>query len=126
MLDEAGASQARMGTADGRLVSCRNDGVLALTEGGATRELYREDDRLRGAVLADLDPTRDGLEAATAGYSGNLVVVYLDGAEPAHEVVFTDTDKYHHLARGDVDGDGRDELVGCGYSGVVTLVRWDG
>ena len=76
-LDDAGAGQSRLGFAGGQLIAARDDGVLAVfalpadlgTVGpGTGREIHRETQKLRGAVLADLDPASPGLEAATAGY----------------------------------------------------------
>lgn len=97
---------------------CSNDGALRHYAAGETTELYRSSDRLRGAVVADLDLTSDGNEIATAGYTGEVTVI--TGSLP--RIVAWDSDKFHHLAVGDLPGLGTC-LVGCGYSGRVLVVR---
>lgn len=124
VLDAAGSAQSRLGTDGRRLVVCRNDGTLALVDDAGARTIYSEGDRLRGAVLAELAADVPGLEAATAGYSGQVTVLFGGGETWRPEAVHQDTDKLHHLAAGELDGsDGALELVGCGYSGLVTLIR---
>ncbi len=125
-----------MTDADGVLV-CSNDGVLRYRQvlrGGAvssTANAVRREDRLRGAVIADLDPTRPGNEWATAGYDGGVYVVNLtEGVRDEHGLrviassdfaVARDDDKFHHLAAGDLPGLGTC-LVAVGYSGRVIVV----
>ena len=124
VLSSADSALSRMGTDGERIVVGRNDGVLTLVEGGSSREIYSENDRLRGAVLAELDPDAPGLEAATAGYSGLITVLFEEPDGWRAEHVFQDTDRFHHLAAGELDEGGLGlELVGCGYSGVVTMVK---
>lgn len=89
-------------------------------------------DRLRGALVVDIDGGHDGPEACTAGYDGEITVCRLtfveqDGDDPGPpEVrveaipVARDTERLHHLAVGDFAGLGR-ALVACGYSGDVLV-----
>lgn len=123
VIDRAEAGQARIGAGDATLVVARDDGVLALIDEAGRREVYREAERLRGAVLAELDPSTPGLEVATAGYSGHITVLVHteDGYEA--RVVAQDPEPFHHLAAGELPGGGTGlELVGCGYSGQVHVV----
>jgi hypothetical protein len=118
------AGQSRLGVAaDGRIVSAGDDGALRLIENGTVRVIHQEAQKLRGAVLADLDPASPGLEAATASYLMKITVLYptKNGWRP--EVVFTDTGKFHHLGAGDLlpDSPGT-ELAACGYSKKLVVV----
>jgi len=122
--------------ADGALV-CSNDGVLryrqVLHGGGvsSTTNAARREGRLRGAVIADLDPTRPGDEWATAGYDGRVYIVSLTEMDrDEHGLrriastdlpVARDDDKFHHLAAGTLPGLGTC-LVAVGYSGRVIVV----
>ncbi len=123
LLDEAPAGQSRLGVAGDRLIAARDDGVLALLEGGERTEIYREGAKLRGAVLAELDPYSPGLEAATAGYEKRLTVLTRRGETWEPWTVFEDTDRFHHVASGELRSDSPgEELVACGYSGKLILV----
>ncbi|MEL6905864.1 MAG: hypothetical protein AAFP22_10690, partial [Planctomycetota bacterium] len=111
---------ARLGR-DGFVV-CDNGGALRRVDGGTSRErtlLVQRDDRMRGAVVADLDPRTPGDEVATAGYDGAITVVRPDGSG-ARDVA-RDTNKLHHLAVGSFDGIGV-ALVAAGYAGDVLVV----
>lgn len=123
VLDDAPAGQSRLGASGDRLIVARDDGVLALvTAAGRRSEIYREADRLRGAVLAELDPASPGPEAATAGYERKLSVLYHAGDEWIARVVHTDVDRLHHLAVGELDAESPGlELVACGYSGRLIV-----
>ena len=118
------SGQARITSRGADVLVCGNGGELHLVGVDGSRLLHREDDRLRGAVIADLDPTRAGVEYATAGYSGDITVVALGpgDAETVTTVVGHDTDRIHHLAAGELAGRGT-VLVACGYSGRV-VVCW--
>lgn len=138
------APLARVATRAGELLVCSNDGVLNLhqTAGGGgfsrTTTCLQLDDRLRGAVFADVDPRVEGSEAATAGYDGTVRVVRLtpwpvaDDLVPVgqglvnyrveSEIVADDTARLHHLATGRFDGLGT-ALVTAGYSGRVLVVH---
>jgi len=122
------AGQSRLGVApDGRIVSAGDDGVLRLIDGKALFDIHREGRKLRGAVLADLDPASPGLEAATASYLMKITVLYppkaASGNDWRPEVVFTDTGKFHHLDAGDLIPESPgDELAGCGYSKNLVIV----
>tara|TARA_R110002072_G_scaffold30556_7_gene95395 strand:- start:938 stop:2032 length:1095 start_codon:yes stop_codon:yes gene_type:complete len=129
---------ARVGATFGMAIWCANDGALRLLREGYEEVVLRSTDRLRGAVLADLDPSRTGLEGATAGYDGLISVIH--GGPIAWErlshhggvahvfeitVVAADSDRLHHLAAGPLPQRGT-ALVACGYSGRVTCVWWAG
>jgi hypothetical protein len=124
------AGQSRLGTDGARIVCAGDDGVLSLLERGRDGAegrlipIHRDDAKLRGAVLAELDSTSPGPEAATTGYSGRIVVLReRDGAWEA-EQVHEEGEPLHHLAVGELDerNDVR-ELVACGYGGKVLLLR---
>ncbi len=124
VLSTSKAGQARLGAAGNVLLVCGDDGELARIEGGERETIYRSLLKLRGAVLADLDPQSPGLEAGTAGYERTMVVLTKgpDGWEPT--VVHEDDAKFHHAAAGDVDPTSPgDEFVACGFSGRVFVVR---
>lgn len=121
---------ARVAATDDAVLFCANDGALRLwraDEAGAARTLYQSEDRLRGAVIADLDPSHPGLEYATAGYDGRIVVVSDATTATGHRqmvsVVGVDPDRLHHLAVGELPGLGRC-LVACGYGGRVIIVGY--
>jgi len=120
--DRREAGRARLGTGDGRLIACDDDGTLSIVAEGGRTEIHRERTKLRGAVLADLDPASPGLEAATAGYSGWVTVLYPEGDGWKARPIFRDTDRLHHLAAGDLDGSPGDELVTCGFSGRLVVI----
>jgi len=106
------------------LVAC-DDGGLQLVEFEGSRQIHKEGQKLRGAVLADLDPSAPGQEAATAGYEKAMTVLYPPqaGEEAWTPVtVWRDTEKLHHLAAGELLADGQGlELVTVGYSGRVIV-----
>lgn len=128
-LDEAKAGYARLGGNDELLVAARDDGrLVTITPAGEVVELYAEDQKLRGAVLAELDPGAPGLEAATVGYGLKMTVLYPlpgeDGAvnEWLPRLVHTDVERFHHLTVGELDPESPGlEIVGCGYSGRVIV-----
>lgn len=132
-----GAALARItGYGERDYAVCANDGTFQLSqqrEGQvSTTYLHRTDNRLRGAVLADVDPAHPGTEACTAGYDGYIRVVRLhrqgvdgrgiESIMTSKRPVARDTAKIHHLAAGFFDGIGT-ALVSCGYSGQVLVVH---
>ena len=131
-----GAALARIAAFDGDdVVICGNDGTFRLLGGdsfSSTTYLHRVKNRLRGAVVVDIDPDNAGVEACTAGYDGEIRVVYLDprdddrgagrGFWTSKKSVARDTAKIHHLTTGVFDGLGQC-LVSCGYSCVVLVVH---
>ena len=123
VVDRRPAGRARLGRAGERLVVADDDGVLSIVEGGASSEVHREGDKLRGAVLADLVPEWPGLEAATAGYGRTVTVLReADGAWTG-EVVLEDGEPFHHLAAGDLGTRPGLDLAACGYSGRVFVIE---
>lgn len=122
VLDKAPSGQARIAAAGATLVLAGDDGVLALLDARGRRAIYREPDRLRGAALADFDPSSSGLEAATVGYSGRITVLYLDAGGWHPEVVGNDPDRLHHLATGVLPTGASPAIVACGYSGQLHVV----
>jgi hypothetical protein len=108
--------------AAGIVVVCDDDGTFGwLTPGGTLLQLHKADQKLRGAVLADLDPANPGLEAATAGYDGTVRLFRKSAEGWAGTVVATDTDRFHHLTSGELPGWAGTVLVGVNYSGKVTV-----
>lgn len=140
-----GAPLARIAAFDDEWVAvCGNDGTFRLVGGqafNATIMLHRVENRLRGAVVVDIDPSHPGVETCTAGYDGEIRVVYLAPADrdslpswasdafntpsmwtTTKKSVARDTAKIHHLTTGSFDGLGQC-LVSCGYSGDVLVVH---
>lgn len=110
-----------------------NDGRLRVWRKGEVETLLTSGDRLRGAVLADLDQDRPGVEGATAGYDGFVRLVcgrngswVSTGGGPSLVDGFDcpsigyDDGRLHHLAAGEVGELGMC-LVACGYSGRLLL-----
>jgi len=123
-LDERKAGRSRLGTDGKRVIVADDDGTLSIVGPDGREEVYKTSKKLRGAVLADLDPTSPGLEAATAGYSFKVTLLHRDGETWRPSDLYEDSAKFHHLAAGDVDGRPGLELVACGYSGkLVVLTR---
>ena len=119
--------QARIDAYDGALLVCDNGGYLRLVEpepGGAEPRVtvvHKSPDRLRGAVFSGLDPAAEGIELATAGYDGWIVVVRRAGRGFRTYEIAHDTDRLHSLASGELPEVGP-ALVACGYSGRVLVV----
>lgn len=123
VIDKRDAPRARIGAAGERLVVCDDDGTLSILDGANRKEVFKSAMKLRGAVLADLDPRRPGLEAATVGYSRELSVVWsLDASAPGVTTPFIDSAGLHHLAAANLDDDPELELVTCGHSGLLVLL----
>jgi hypothetical protein len=123
VLDQAEAGQSRIGTDGRRLLVARDDGALGLIGEEGRTDIHQEGQKLRGAVLADLDPAAPGVEAATAGYEGTITVLYPSGGKWRAETVFRDKGRFHHLVAGELLAAGKGpELAGCGYSRRLTVV----
>jgi hypothetical protein len=123
-MDKRPAGRSRLGSDGKRAIVADDDGTLSIAGPDGSTEIYRDSAKLRGAVLADLDPSRPGLEAATAGYSMKVTLLHRDGEKWVPRTLYEDTAGFHHLAAGDVDGRPGLELVACGYSGkLVVLTR---
>jgi len=125
VLDRAPGGQARIATDGERVLTGRDDGALGLLANGKRADIHKEDQKLRGAVLADFDPRTPGIEAATAGYTGRVTVLHETGDGWKGKTVFTDSGKFHHLTAGELPGLGL-ALVGCGYSKRLTVITPDG
>jgi len=126
-LDRREAGRSRLGTDGRRVLSADDDGALTLVGRRGARTLCTERAKLRGAVLADLDPQAPGLEAATAGYAGAISLLYERGEDWEPVVVFRDLAPFHHLAAGELGGGPGLELAGCGFTGrLVVLTRTGG
>ena len=124
--DKRDAGRARIATAGRDVLAADDDGTLTLlttSDDNAHQGvvLHRSTDKLRGAVLADLDPTAPGLEAATAGYDGTIRVFTRVSSQWSEDVVARDTDRFHHLTSGELPGWKGVVLVGVNYSGKVTV-----
>jgi len=117
------AGRARLGTDNARVLVADDDGVLSLIGRDGTDLVLRDSGKLRGAVLAELDPRGEGLEAATAGYNRRVIVVSRIDGSWSPEVIYEDADKLHHLAAADLDGTPGAELVTCGFGGRVVILR---
>jgi hypothetical protein len=121
VIDRGESGRARVGGTRDRLVVCDDDGKLALLTPEGLRALHGETRKLRGAVLADLDPSSPGLEAATTGYSGRVTLVRDPLGTPRATLHFTDRAGFHHAAAGELDGAPGLELVVCGMAGRVLV-----
>jgi hypothetical protein len=123
VIDQRDAPRARIGAAGDTLVVCDDDGTLSILDGGGRREVFRSPMKLRGAVIADLDPASPGLEAATVGYSCELTVVLGLGEDaPRALTPFVDAAGLHHLVAANLDDDPQLELVTSGLSGLLVML----
>jgi len=128
-LDRRTRGRSRLGTDGSRIIVSDDDGTLSIitpTEEANVwkrEEIHREFDLLRGAVLADLDPDTPGLEAATAGYERKITLLRRFGGSWWSRMLYCDRDRLHHLAAGNVDGCPGLDLVACGYSGRLLVLR---
>ena len=126
-------SLARVAATGDVVLFCGNSGHLRVWRKENVETLLTSGDRLRGAVLADLDPNRPGIEGATTGYDGFVRLVcgqngswVSSSAGPSLEGGFHcpsighDDGRMHHLAAGEVGQSGMC-LVACGYSGRLIL-----
>ena len=122
VIGRSAAGWARLGTDGDRLVAARDDGALLLFQADGSSEIvHQENEKLRGAVLADLDPSNDDAELATAGYEMRATVLTHSAGGWTPETVFTDDARFHHATSAELDDLGRALFV-CGYSGRVTAI----
>lgn len=129
---ERGAGFARPFVHGDLLVAAADDGALVardLASRSEARVLHQQNMKARGAYIGELDSGVAGLEVATVGYEGRILMLRLgapaaDGHPQVVELARTGV-ALHHLAGGDalLDRPG-DELVIVGYSGdVIVLSR---
>ncbi|MAG56782.1 MAG: hypothetical protein CMJ83_10865 [Planctomycetes bacterium] len=116
------AALARVSADPSSALFCANDGTLRNWSAGTVTELYRSTDRLRGAVVVDVDPNTPGKEICTAGYTGEITIMNPGTEGGVPRIIAWDDNRFHHLAAGRLPGLGTC-LVGCGYSGRVLVVR---
>ncbi len=95
--------------------------TLARREGGRWEAecLGRDSAKIRGVVLADVDPACPGPEAYACGYSGN-VTQFVPASEVYWEarIIHSEPRPLHHLVAGDFDPQHPGpELVTCGHGG---------
>lgn len=115
---------ARLGSDDEHLLVARDDGTVELVGANVGRIVHRESERMRGAVLANVDPGARGLEYVSAGYEGRVVVSSDDGdGRRSTTVVYDDGQKLHHLVAGPIwSVAGGNLLVTCGFSGRLVVM----
>ncbi len=124
VIDLAPAGNARMATDGERLLVARDDGSLGLYENGERQDIHQESAKLRGAVLARVDPTTPGLQAVTGGYEKTITVLGLDDGDWDATEIYEDTDRLHHMAADYVGNLGSTLcIVACGYSGRIIVLR---
>jgi hypothetical protein len=124
VLDRRESGRARLGTDGTRLVVADDDGTLSLVSGSRRETIHTETGKLRGAVLADLDPDAPGIEAATTGYSGRVTLLRERDGRFVASLLFADRAGFHHAVAGDVDGVPGPELVVCGLAGRVLVFHF--
>ncbi len=124
VLDKRDVARSRIGVDGNRVLCSDDDGRLTLFEpSGASVLVPGSGAKQRGAVIADLDPEREGLEFATAGYDRRVRILWRDPSG-IHEVVpFVDDERIHHTVAGNLDADAADELVCVSFSGHVVMVE---
>jgi hypothetical protein len=85
----------------------------------------RDTEKIRGTVIADLDPVRPGVELYVCGYSTNVCQVVQDERGFwRSRVIFTAERPLHHLAAGDLNpSHPGEELVTCGHGGKL-IALW--
>lgn len=124
VLDTRSQGRARVGTDGERVIVADDDGTLSIVSAAGRKEIHREHKKLRGAVLAELDPSAPGLEAACAGYEHKITVLGNDAGRWRQLFTHEEPDRLHHLVAVDLDGRPGLELVACGYAGrLVVLSR---
>ncbi|MBK8978102.1 MAG: hypothetical protein IPM29_19530 [Planctomycetes bacterium] len=124
VIHKRGVGRARLASFGDELLCADDDGSLLLLHAdGMTELLHREREKLRGAVLADLDPAVPGPEAVTAGY-GRKVWELARGANGWDErAISEERERVHHVACGDLDGAPGLEIVTAGFAGELVMFR---
>jgi hypothetical protein len=122
ILDSRNQGRARVGTDGLRVVVADDDGTLSLVTATGRQQIHKENKKLRGAVLADLDPSSPGLEAACAGYEHKITVLSHQSGSWRTLYAHEEPDRLHHLVAVDLDGKPGLELVACGYAGRLVVL----
>ncbi|HBP23422.1 MAG TPA: hypothetical protein DEA08_37295 [Planctomycetes bacterium] len=131
--DFRASGRARLSAANDHLLVADDDGTLALVPGlapglpthvrGQARvEIYRASSKLRGAVLADVDPSVPGLEACTCSGAGELTVLSHVGGRWEPVEVTQDTATLHDLCYGPL-GDLGPVLAAASRGGRLWVAR---
>jgi hypothetical protein len=124
VVDKRRAGRARLASDGRRLLVADDDGQLSLLAPGVDAErVYKSREKLRGAVLADLDPAVEGAELATAGYDRQVVLLRHVGDGFQSLVLAQEPDRLHHLACGELDPAPGLELVAVGFGGDLVMFR---
>lgn len=129
-IDRRGAGRARIGASQGHIIASDDDGALSIIRGAAElagvpearRLIFQSEDKLRGAILADLDPTSPGLEAATATYTRSIVLLSPGAEAWTARVLANGKGRFHHLSCGELPGLSGLSLVGVTTSGQLVVV----
>jgi len=112
------------------LVAAADDGAFVardLVARGPQHTLHKQGAKARGAYLGELDSSSRGIEAATVGYEGRVLLVRVGAgaldAEPEIVELAATGVALHHLAGGDVRPDRPgEELVTVGFAGEVLVL----
>jgi hypothetical protein len=128
-VDRAGQSRVTVGPLGVLLAG--DDGKVNLATRGDGRWLAdclgRDTAKMRGVVLADLDPRYDGVEAYACGYSGKVTqFVRVANSYWQANVLLTDPRALHHLVAGEFDPEhSGPEMLTAGHSGKLYVLSAD-
>jgi len=121
-LDNRASGRARLGSDGERIVVADDDGTLSIISPWGREEIHKESRKLRGAVLADVDPDAEGVEAVCAGYENKITILRRTKDGWKSELVHEEPDRLHHLLAVQLDGKDGLELVACGYAGALIVI----
>jgi hypothetical protein len=85
----------------------------------------RDTGKIRGTVIADLDPAHAGVELYVCGYSRNVSQIVQDeNGLWRSRTIFVAERPLHHLVAGDIDpSHSGEELITCGHEGKL-IALW--